>query len=328
MKILDWGTPLIGHYPEWKRIKDPYKIWIREIILQQTRIEQGIAYYTKIITKYPDVPSLAAADEDELMALWQGLGYYSRCRNLHISAQEINRLGYFPDTYEEILKLKGVGPYTAAAVASFAFELPYAVIDGNVIRVLSRYFGLNFLPLRAEDKKLYEEFAKKCLDEKNPAVYNQIIMDFGAGLCKSQKPDCGVCPLNNTCFAFLKGKVSMLPPVKKKAELKKRYFHYFVAQKNQALFIRKRKEKDIWKGLFELPYIESRTKPSILKGEKAIFNMKQVLSHQEIYSYFYNVESLRDKQCLGDGQWVIYPELKSYAFPKSILTFFRHSMYL
>jgi len=229
----------------WKGEKNPYLIWLSEIILQQTRVEQGWEYYNRFVSTYPTVDTLAAAPLDEVMKLWEGLGYYSRCRNLHETAKFISEKlsGQFPSTYQELLSLKGVGAYTAAAIGSFAFDIPVAVVDGNVQRIISRYFGICTPIDTAQGKKLYSDLASKLLDTNSPALYNQAIMDFGATICKPQQPLCKDCPFNKECEAFTYGNVKMLPVKQKKLVRKQRYFNYFLVKKRTEFLSGKDPEK-------------------------------------------------------------------------------------
>lgn len=294
----------------WKSIADPYKIWISEIILQQTRVAQGWDYYLKFINQFPDIISLARAPISRVLKAWEGLGYYTRARNLHVSAAMIlNKYqGKFPDNYQEIISLKGVGSYTAAAISSFAFNLPHAVLDGNVHRILSRFLGVNRRMVSASDKKYFQSIADQLLDISSPARYNQAIMDFGAICCTPQNPKCSQCPLNKNCYAFNQDAVHTLPPAKIKSKKKDRFFHYFIIknEKNH-LAMNQRTGKDIWTGLYEFPMVETQdsSKPSIRKikkelGEviltdKAFLSNKQILSHQIIYSFFYLAKNELEK---------------------------------
>ena len=221
--IVEWYEENKRELP-WRESADPYLIWISEIILQQTRVAQGYDYFLRFIKRFPDVQTLAAADEDEVMKYWQGLGYYSRARNLHAAAKSMN--GVFPKTYPEVLALKGVGEYTAAAICSFAYGMPYAVVDGNVYRVLSRYFGIDTPIDSTEGKKLFAALADEMLDKKHPAVYNQGIMDFGAIQCTPQSPNCLFCPLAGGCSALSKGLMTKLPVKQHKTKTTNRYFNY------------------------------------------------------------------------------------------------------
>mgnify|MGYP003339694825 CR=1 FL=1 len=208
-QLIKWNRFKNKREMPWKFEKNPYKIWLSEIILQQTRVEQGMSYYLNFIRAYPTVHDLANAEDEAVMKLWEGLGYYSRCRNLLATARFIshNKKGNFPNSYEELVKLKGVGPYTAAAIASFAFQLPYAVVDGNVIRVLSRFFGIDKQANTNEGKKIFQQLAQEVLDKKNPGIYNQAIMDFGATVCKPAQPLCDECVMQNYCSAYQKDMV-------------------------------------------------------------------------------------------------------------------------
>lgn len=248
-----------NHRPlPWKGERDPYKIWLSEVILQQTRVEQGLPYYQKFVEKYPNVRALADAPEDDVLKLWEGLGYYSRARNLHAAAKHIaHELGEkFPDTYEGIRALKGVGDYTAAAIASFAFGLPHAVLDGNVYRVLARFFGIETPTDTTAAKKEFAALAQNLLDPIRPGDFNQAMMDFGATHCMPQQPKCPTCPFKNQCVALQKGKVAELPVKSKVLEKKDRFFVYLVADFQGNTFVRKRIGKDIWQNLWEFPMVE------------------------------------------------------------------------
>jgi A/G-specific adenine glycosylase len=261
--LLAWFAQ--NHRPlPWKGEQDPYKIWLSEIILQQTRVEQGLPYYQKFVEKYPDVKSLAAAPEDEVLKLWEGLGYYSRARNLHFTAKFIaNELGgKFPDDYENIRALKGVGDYTAAAIASFAYNLPHAVLDGNVYRVLARFFGIETPTDLPAAKKEFAALAQNLLDPARPGDFNQAMMDFGATHCTPQQPKCPTCLLQSQCVAFQTKRVGELPVRSKAVEKKERFFVYFVAHFRGDTFVRKRTGKDIWQNLWEFPLLELPTFPA------------------------------------------------------------------
>ena len=257
--LIKWNRNENKREMPWKGEKDPYKIWISEIILQQTRVQQGLAYYNRFIEAWPNVKSLAKAKEQEVYKLWEGLGYYSRCRNLIASARYINDEldGRFPDTYEDILSLKGIGDYTAAAIASFAFNQPYAVVDGNVFRVLARFFGIQTPIDSTEGKKLFRSLANELIDKNNPAEYNQAIMDFGAVVCKPVLPLCSECPLQKKCVASQKNLVSLLPVKEKGIKIRQRFFNYLVVEHGDKIYIRQRTEKDIWQNLYEFILIET-----------------------------------------------------------------------
>ncbi|MGE0567222.1 MAG: A/G-specific adenine glycosylase, partial [Bacteroidia bacterium] len=255
--LLTWYEANKRDLP-WRNTKDPYKIWISEIILQQTQVAQGLAYYNRIISEFPDVEALAKAELDAILKHWQGLGYYSRARNLHAAANQIKQeyKGKFPDNYRELLNLKGVGTYTAAAIASFSYKTPVAVVDGNVYRVLSRIFGIETPIDTLSGKKEFQNMADKLLDIHSPDIYNQAIMEFGALYCKGSNPDCENCIFQKNCFALKFDKVKLLPVKEKKVKVKKRVLNYFIIiDKNKNCIIQKREASDIWKGLYEFPLI-------------------------------------------------------------------------
>jgi A/G-specific adenine glycosylase len=338
--LLKWHFEENDRQLPWKNEKDPYKIWLSEIILQQTRAEQGLPYYQRFIEQYPDVHLLAGAPEAEVFRLWQGLGYYNRCRNLIAAAQTLSRdyKGKFPHHYEAILALKGVGNYTAAAIASFAFGLPYAVLDGNVYRVLARYFGIDTETDSTAGKKEFQELAQELLDQQQPAAFNQAIMDFGASVCKPKAPECNTCILAPECVAYKRDMVQLLPVKGKKIKVTERYFHYFVLQVGDEVYIRERTAKDIWQNLFEFYLVE--TGQATLQPEdlpvadteqvslpSPVFSNRQRLTHQLIISDFY-LFTLKEKPGnLKKGLWIKSSLLKNYAFPKTILSFFNRKNY-
>lgn len=338
--LLQWHFEENDRQLPWKNEKDPYKIWLSEIILQQTRAEQGLPYYQRFTAQYPDVHALANAPEAEVFRLWQGLGYYNRCRNLMAAAQTVSRdyKGQFPADYERILALKGVGAYTAAAIASFAFGLPYAVLDGNVYRVLSRYFGIDTETDSTGGKKQFQELAQQLLDPKQPAAFNQAIMDFGASVCKPKGAGCDDCILSPECVAFKQDMVDLLPVKGKKIKVTERYFHYFVLQCGDEVLIQQRKEKDIWQDLFEFYLVETEQAalrpgdlPSFAIAEAALpqplFSNRQRLTHQLIISDFYLLTLKKKPADPGNGIWVKAALLKNYAFPKTILSFLNRKNY-
>lgn len=307
-KIISWYQKNKRDLP-WRNTTDPYKIWLSEVILQQTRVDQGMSYYLKFEQKYPTVKALAGAKEDDVLRLWQGLGYYSRARNLHAAAKDVQSRfkGQFPSQFSELRTLKGIGEYTAAAIASFAFNLPHAVVDGNVYRVLSRYAGVSTPIDSTEGKKEFAQLAADLLGKHVPQEYNQAIMEFGAMQCKPVNPDCNSCPLNSSCYAFEHKKVSELPVKAKKTKIRNRYFHYLVIRDGQSFYIRKRVEKDIWTGLHDFPLIETEEKMEIeslvktdewkrhfgkakVKIDTISKAYKHVLSHQHIHAKFYEIE--------------------------------------
>jgi A/G-specific adenine glycosylase len=339
--LINWYEEHKRELP-WRGISDPYLIWISEIILQQTRVVQGYEYYLRFVNRFPDVRTLAAASEDEVMKYWQGLGYYSRARNLHAAAQSMN--GVFPETYAGVLALKGVGEYTAAAVCSFAYNMPYAVVDGNVYRVLARYWGIDTPIDSTEGKKLFTSLASELLDNKHPALYNQAIMDFGAMQCTPLSPGCMFCPLSGSCSAFSTGKMMQLPVKQHKTKIVDRYFNYIYAHTPTYTFMHKRTAEDIWKNLFELPLIE--TPHSIAEGElyllpefEALFasgekplirsvcrDIKHVLSHRIIYANFHEVVLPENTASFHQYQKIPSTELEHYAFSRLIHRFFEKYM--
>lgn len=316
----------------WRNTNDPYKIWLSEIILQQTQVKQALSYYSRFIEQFPTVQHLANASEDEVLHLWQGLGYYSRARNLHYAAKQILKQfkGNFPDNYDDVRKLKGVGEYTAAAIMSIAYNLPYAVVDGNVYRVLSRYFGIEIPIDTTKGKKYFQEIAQKLVYKQNPSEYNQAIMEFGATYCKPNNPDCLNCLLNLHCVAFHQNKVNQLPIKSKTISKKNRYFNYFIfIEENQHTYIQKRENTDIWKGLYEFYLIESnqqllseRSIKKFLKEKSIPFQSlnisthhKHLLSHQTLFIQFIRVYLQSTDKLPFNMQKVALNRLNQYAFP-------------
>lgn len=257
-QLLLWNEKHNTRQMPWKGEKDPYRIWLSEIILQQTRVEQGLEYYNRFIKTFPTITDLAKAPETKIFKLWEGLGYYTRCKNLIATAKFISadRKGKFPDKYEDILALKGVGPYTAAAIGSFAFNIPRAVVDGNVFRVLARYFGISTPIDSINGKKMFSLLAEELLDNKIPGIYNQAIMDFGAVICKPASPLCSKCLLKKHCCAFIENKVNLLPVKEKSIVKKTRWFYYLIAEYKGKQYVKMRGAKDIWENLYEFILIE------------------------------------------------------------------------
>ncbi|MEI8137539.1 MAG: A/G-specific adenine glycosylase [Bacteroidota bacterium] len=294
----------------WRNETDPYKIWLSEIILQQTQVVQGTSYYLKFTSKYPKISNLAAASEDEVLKLWQGLGYYSRARNLHATAKRLQteHKSVFPSSYEEIKALRGIGDYTAAAISSFAYNLPHAVVDGNVYRVLSRIFGIETPIDSGQGKKKFQTLATELLCAKNPALHNQAIMEFGSRFCKPNNPNCENCIFNSKCFAFKNNQVNNFPVKAKKTKISNRFLNYLVLiDKNKNIYLNKRAKNDIWKGLYEFYLIESKAELStnqllkeikqhkIIDSKFDLFhsskNYKHVLSHQHLFAKFYVIKT-------------------------------------
>ena len=307
-EILKWYKSNKRDLP-WRNTTDPYKIWLSEIILQQTRVAQGLPYYEKFVSHFPSVQDLADSSEDKVLQLWQGLGYYSRGRNLHYSAKHISEelQGEFPKTFESIIKLKGVGDYTAAAISSFAFGEKQAVLDGNVIRVLTRYFGMKddvSLPKTIKNLRL---LANDLLPEQKSSDYNQGIMEFGALQCVPKSPNCKECPLNASCYAIENSKIKELPFKSKKVKVRERFFNYLVIINNGSFVIKKRIEKDIWQELYDFPLIESVKLldaedidlptelrkldiNSEIKSVNISDDYKHILSHQKLHARFFQIE--------------------------------------
>ena len=338
--LTHWDQEQNNRQMPWKGEKNPYKIWLSEVILQQTRVEQGLKYYHNFIENYPTITDLANAEEKKVFKLWEGLGYYSRCKNLLHTAKTISTAlnGKFPDTYEAILALKGIGPYTAAAIASFAFDLPHAVIDGNVFRVLSRLFGIREPIDTTAGKQLFTALAKKLLDKDQPGVYNQAIMDFGATVCKPSNPLCDECPFRNQCVAFQKGLIEELPVKSKKIAVRTRYFYYFLTNYKNLLPVRERLGKDIWQHLYEFPMLETAVETDTAAIiEKAIQNgwvdnasgprissvFSQKLSHQLIKAVFISYKARARSAAFEPYQWVTPVTLQTLPFPKTITQYLK-----
>ena len=333
--ILHWFKKNKRNLP-WRNTTDPYKIWLSEIILQQTRVAQGLPYYEKFVHNYPDIKALANAADDDVLRDWQGLGYYSRARNMHTTAkfvvEQLN--GQFPDKYIELLKLKGIGSYTAAAIASFSSNEAVAVLDGNVFRVLARYFGLALDILSNEGKKQFQELANSQLPHDNAADHNQAIMEFGALQCIPKNPNCLACPLKETCIAFDQKQVDSLPVKLKKLTVKHRYLYYFLPMYNSSpiLMMRKRGSGDVWEGLYDMPCVESE-KPLIEGALVSEFSerflnpnhqkvlefdncfiqyspeLKHLLTHQKLYIRFINISEL------------FFPEFKDWCLKNGYLAY-------
>ena len=319
----------------WRNENDPYKIWISEIILQQTRVAQGWNYYLRFIERFPNIQSLYEGGEQEVLKYWQGLGYYTRARNIYAGAVYLMEVyhGNFPSTYEGILKIKGVGEYTAAAIASFAFHLPYAVIDGNVMRVLTRIFGIYDPIDTSAGKKKITESADILIDKNNPDIYNQAIMDFGATHCTPLKPDCENCPFASTCFANIHFEQTTLPVKQHKTKTRNRFFYYFHIENEKHTYLQKRNNNDIWKGLYEFPLLET---PEAITEEEifshsyvtSFFNKKKiniknishpykhVLSHQIITAVFIH---LTTKEKISSGEIIRIPKQQLGNYPVSRL---------
>lgn len=322
----------------WRHTTDPYVIWLSEIILQQTRVEQGMPYFNRFLENYPDVTAFANASEDEILKLWQGLGYYSRGRNMLKTARLIRDefAGKFPFAYQDLIKLKGIGDYTASAISSFSANEAHAVVDGNVYRVLARYFGI-FEPINStQGQKLFKQLANEVLDTAEPGLHNQAMMEFGAMLCKPKSPACGICPVRLGCEAFKNNATTQLPVKLKTVKVKERFFNYFLIYENDRILMNKRTENDIWNGLYDLPLLETDqllspneivTLPQVqhffgknLHIEEVFGLQKHILTHQKLTIRFIR---LKNTPVLLDKNW-FYTDtqnLKKLAFPKIIFIF-------
>jgi A/G-specific adenine glycosylase len=320
----------------WRKTNNPYFIWLSEIMLQQTRVAQGLSYYLKFTEAFPTVFHLAKADQSTVLKMWQGLGYYSRARNLHHTAKQIalDFNGTFPSTFKEIIKLKGIGDYTAAAIASICYNEPTAVVDGNVYRVLSRYFGIKTATNSTKGIKEFKTLAQSLIDITQPGTFNQAIMDFGALHCKPQNPLCKTCPFSDSCVAFEKELTKELPVKEKKIKVRKRYFNYLVVKTNDnKTILTERTGKGIWQGLYQFPLIESDTnidKNELILSEKftdlflnkttiSLFNKKEIihkLSHQHLYTQFWIVET----KCLSSAN-ISWKSIQKFPVPILIANF-------
>ena len=316
--ILRWYA-LYGRDLPWRHSRDPYPVWLSEVILQQTRIAQGTAYWQRFLELFPRVEDLAAASEDEVLRLWQGLGYYSRARNLHAAARQIVAMGGFPQTLEGIRSLKGVGDYTAAAIGSICFGLNAAVVDGNVYRVLSRHFGLETPVGTTEAQKQFGQLAARLLPPEDPAAFNQGMMDFGALQCTPQNPDCLTCPLQASCNAFATGRVALLPVKKAAAKVQERRFTYTYLRCHGCTAIRQRGAGDIWQGLWE-PLVGDPSSPAASQDETAPVllrkGVRHQLTHRTLVVDFYLWEP-PERPALPEGyRWIPETELDAYAKPR------------
>ncbi|MFK7899813.1 MAG: A/G-specific adenine glycosylase [Cyclobacteriaceae bacterium] len=320
----------------WRNTKDPYTIWISEVILQQTRVAQGLSYYYKFTETFPTVYDLANADQQEVLRVWQGLGYYSRARNMHKAAKQVveSHSGKFPSTYQELLSLTGVGTYTAAAIASFAFGEAVPVIDGNVFRVLSRVFGIDRDIAQAKTKSYFFSVASELISTKKPDLFNQAIMEFGALACTPKKPNCSLCPFSSECIAYSTNKIDLFPVKNKKIKTRKRFFNYAVVQHKDKIFLSKRGKKDIWQDLNDFLLTETKdvssTEDEIITHIATFFNIrtssvtlhktsklyKHVLSHQQIFATFFKVSINSSASSFQDNFFTIKEVEK---LPKPVL---------
>lgn len=330
--IQKWYTENSRDLP-WRRTKSPYFIWLSEVILQQTRVDQGMSYYHKFCQLFPTIRDLAQASEQEVLNAWQGLGYYSRARNLRKTAIHIvdHHKGAFPQTYDELLTLPGIGPYTAAAVGSFAFDLPNAVVDGNVYRLLSRYFDIDTPVDSVQGKKEFAQLAQLLLDPLNPAQHNQAIMELGALICRPKNANCESCPLNNSCLGIKNETIYQRPIKSKKNSIRQRHFHFVLHEKNGRLLVQKRLGKDIWENMYQLPLIElekdnetphDKYGESIILANEPIVSYTHQLSHQKITASFWKAESVKVLSGFENTLWVNKEELNDLPLPRLIDRFF------
>jgi A/G-specific adenine glycosylase len=340
-EIIDWYKLNKRDLP-WRNTTDPYIIWLSEIIMQQTRVEQGTPYFNRFAEKYPTVKDFASADEDEILKLWQGLGYYSRGRNMHHTAQMVmeEHAGYFPKNYDSLLKLKGIGEYTAAAISSFSSNEAKAVVDGNVFRLLSRYFGIDTPINSGKGKKEFTELANEIMEKSDAGTYNQAAMEFGSLVCKPKNPACPVCPLRPGCEAYRTMRINELPVKLKTQKIRDRYFNYVVAISDKGILMNKRGPNDIWQNLYELPLFEtpelcepldllhSEQFISAFGGQAQIRSVsrpaKHILSHQRLYATFIEIENYSEQFSAENG-WVYVKieNIESLAQPKLIFQFFK-----
>lgn len=335
-KILKWYYHEKRQLP-WRGISDPYLIWISEIILQQTRIDQGINYYLRFVENFPTVHSLATANQDEVLKLWQGLGYYSRARNLHFGAKQILKdfNGKFPTSSDDLKKIKGIGDYSAAAIASIAFNEPIAAIDGNVYRVLSRIFGISEPIDTTKGKKIFAELANQLIDQNNPGDFNQAVMEFGALHCKPKQALCHQCGFARSCIAYSLNTIEHFPVKSKKTKQRNRYFYYLHIEQANNLFFKKRVEKDIWHNLYDFPLIETTEKKSIeviFESDewKTLFNNSDIqiknisnevihiLSHQKIHVQFIHLSLISEKNLSSNFQKIDKRNIFELAVPRLI----------
>lgn len=344
--LARWYAKHKRHLP-WRETRDPYLIWVSEVILQQTRVNQGIDYYRRFVERFPDTGSLARASLDEVLKSWQGLGYYTRARNLHKAARKVwfELGGKFPRHYEGLRQLPGVGPYTASAIASFCFDEPVAVVDGNVGRVLSRILGI-YTPINSsQGRKVLQEEAARLISRADPATHNQAIIEFGALQCTPSQPECGICPLKDICHAYLNDKVEWLPVKNRKKQKRQRFFHYLEIRRNGYFYMHQRNQRDIWNSLYQFPLIESDRE--LTTGElqktkewKQVFKdlnprvtavspvYRHTLTHQKIHARFIRIRVGGSNLHLDDHYRVVSTQdLQDLAVPRLIDKYLEQEIY-
>ena len=342
--LLKWNQNENHRPMPWKGEKDPYKIWLSEIILQQTRVEQGWAYYEKFLKNFPTIFQLASAKDEKVFKLWEGLGYYNRCKNLLFTARHIVKefKGKFPNSYEDLLLLKGVGPYTASAIASFAYNLPHAVVDGNVFRVFSRFYGINTPIDTKEGIEIFNKIAFENLSKTQAGIYNQALMDFGATVCKPMAAECLSCVMQKKCIAFTQNQVNLLPVKLKSIQKKNRFFDFLIFTYEDQYLIQKRGEGDIWSNLYQFYLIENERAATIDKkyiqkfileplaiSTKNIISLlpstvyKQTLTHQEIEARFIIIHLDKKPAIFAKALWIKKEGFKKYPFPKIVNDFLK-----
>lgn len=336
-ELVNWYNQHKRDLP-WRHTTNPYVIWLSEVILQQTRVEQGLPYFNRFLERFPTVSDFAAADEDEVLALWQGLGYYSRGRNMLVTAKLVqeNFGGQFPSAWQQLIKLKGIGDYTAAAISSFSANEARAVVDGNVYRVLARYYGINEPINSTGGKKTFQKLADELLDHSQPGLHNQAMMEFGAMLCKPKNPACGICPVRLGCYAFKHNAMNSLPVKLNKLKIRQRFFNYLLIMDGDRILMQKRGTGDIWANMYQLPLIETPeatepqqvmelpeispfiTENTVVQSVSKVY--KHVLTHQHLYVRF--IELADFGKDFGDDYFFIeVKKLKKLALPQIIFLF-------
>lgn len=344
--IIEWYQQHKRDLP-WRKTRDPYIIWLSEIIMQQTRVEQGLPYFERFAAKYPNVHLMAAADQGQILKDWEGLGYYSRGRNMHHTARMVmeDHVGYFPSSYDKLIGLKGIGEYTAAAISSFSKDEARAVVDGNVFRLLARFFG-NATPINSSGgKKFFTELANTLLDRSQPGTFNQAAMEFGSLQCRPRNPLCHSCPLQSECATYSTGTVNELPVKLKQKKARERYFSYFVMKNGNKILISQRGPGDIWENLFELPLFETAANisvPELLRSAEfqarfgtnvrlkhSFIPVRHILSHQKLHICFHEIENFSEQTAEKNGwNYIDFEELGGLAQPKPIFEFFKNLLKL